>query len=351
MDRPADTLKSTPSGPLHSVLRALLVRVDPAVFRLVVILLGVIAASTVGYMLIEGWDFWRSLYFTMITLTTVGYGDYDLSETGRRFTILVMIGGIGTASYAAGGLIQRTVSRGLNPEKRMLQRIKTMSDHYIVCGFGRMGQRVVRQLVAANAEFVVIDTDPKAVEQARELDMIALEGDATEDETLLAAGAERARGIAVLAMHDATNAMICLTARAICKDLAVVARAEDDSSVSKLMRAGATRVLSPSSHGADGIAQNLLRPEVARVLFGDGGVESALGFGEIEVTAASGIVNKTVREIGGGTPGIVFVASCAPGGAVSMRPDADRALAEGDVLIVAGTNAQIIELKRSLRLG
>ncbi|MEL7484145.1 MAG: TrkA C-terminal domain-containing protein, partial [Planctomycetota bacterium] len=130
----------------------------------------------------------------------------------------------------------------------------------------------------------------------------------------------------------------------------IIARAEDEDSIRKMTRAGASRVLSPSSHGADGIAQTLLRPDAAKVLFGDGAVDSALAFGEITISRESTLAGQTLRQVGQGSPSVVFVAATHPSGEVEMRPNADRPLAAGDVLIVAGTNAEIRELKQSMRL-
>ncbi|MEM9166789.1 MAG: potassium channel protein [Planctomycetota bacterium] len=337
-------------GLLRWLHRGLMAPWDPAIARSLAILLIVVLSGTAGYAWIEGWDPWHALFFTIITITTVGFSDYGLTTLGEKFTILVMVGGIGTVSYAASSLVQRTIAHGLKPEKRMLQRIKTLSGHYIVCGFGRMGRRVTRQLVAADVAFVVVDTDEKLVAQARELGMIAIEGDATEDGTLENAGLERACSLAAITSSDAVNAMICLTAHAIAPELRIIARAEDEDSIRKMTRAGAERVLSPSSHGADGIAQTLLRPDAARVLFGDGGIDSALAFGEIAVDNGSPFAGRTLREIGATTPSIVFVASTSAEGEIEMRPRADRSLSAGDVLIVAGTNAEIRELRMQERL-
>ncbi|MEO1534017.1 MAG: potassium channel protein [Planctomycetota bacterium] len=323
--------------------------IDPAIARAVAILLIVVLTGTAGYVWIEGWSPLHALFFTIITITTVGYSEYGLSMEGELFTIFVMVGGIGTVSYAAGTLVRRAIAQSLNPERRMLQRIKSMRDHYIVCGFGRMGRRVARQLVASDVQFVVIDTDSKLVAQARELGMIALEGDATEDGTLEAAGMDRAASLAAITSSDAVNAMICLTAHAIAPDLRIIARAEDEDSIRKMTRAGASRVLSPSSHGADGIAQTLLRPDAAKILFGDGAVDSALTFGEVTIDTHSPLAGRTLRDIGAASPSVVFVAATHASGEVEMRPSADRPLDTGDVLIVAGTNAKIRELKQSLR--
>lgn len=323
---------------------------DPAIARALAILCVVVLTGTAGYVWIEGWSPQHALFFTIITITTVGFSEYGLSPQGELFTIVVMVGGIGTVSYAAGTLVKRAIAQGLNPEKRMLQRIKSMRDHYIVCGFGRMGQRVARQLIDADVPFVVVDTNEKLIAHARELGMIALGGDATEDGVLEAAGVERAASLTAITSSDAVNAMICLSARAIAPELRIIARAEDEASIRKMTRAGADRVLSPSTHGADGIAQTLLRPDAARVLFGDGGdIDSALAFAEIAINAGSPFEGRTLRDMGAATPSIVFVAATHPSGEIEMRPSADRPLDSGDILIVAGTNAEIRQLRMKQR--
>ena len=313
---------------------------DPAVVRSLMVLAFVLVLGTAGYTWIEGWSPWKSLFFTLVTVTTVGYGDYGLSPDGERFTALVMVGGIGTVSFAISQLLTSTVARTLHPEKRMLQRAKQLRDHHIVCGYGRMGQRVAQRLRDQGAACVVIDDDEEKIDQARADGHIAIAGDATEDQTLAHAGIEHASTLAAISSSDAINALICLTANAVAPDLTLIARAEQSGSICKLHRAGAQRVISPSASGADGVAQHMLNPEAARVVFGcdsDTGInENALAFSEIVVAPGSGLAGTDVRTLGERHPDVVFVATAAPGEAMIMRPAGSHVLREGEVIVVAG---------------
>ena len=308
--------------------------IDPSVSRPLLALAVVVVFGTAGYAWIEGWGPWKSLFFTLVTLTTVGYGDYGLSEAGERFTAVLMIVGIGTVSYSVSRVIQAAVMRNLEPERRMLKMAESMSGHHVVCGYGRMGRRVVDRLMQAEAAFVVIDADASSVERARSDGHVAIEGDATEDSVLEAAGLSRAGSLAAVTSSDAVNALICLTARAMAPGASIVARADDSASARKLVRAGASRVVSPTAHGGDGVAEGMLRPDVARLLYGEEGGEAGLSFGQVSV--GDGLAGKTVGEAGAARPDVVFVAVCSNGGKTELRPRGDRVLMLGDVLVVAG---------------
>ncbi|MEO0512434.1 MAG: potassium channel family protein [Planctomycetota bacterium] len=318
--------------------------IDPAVSRPLLALGLVVVLGTAGYAWIEGWATWKSLFFTLVTLTTVGYGDYGLSEAGERFTAVLMICGIGTVSYSVSRVIQAAVRRNLEPERRMKKQANAMSGHHVVCGFGRLGRRVVERLGESGASFVVIDREPANVERARAEGHVALEGDATEDAVLEAAGLARAVSVAAVTSSDAVNAMICLTARAMATDVSIVARADDAGSAQKLRRAGAMRVVTPTSYGGDGVAEGMLRPNVAALMFGEddsgGGAADALSFGQLMVDRR--LSGKTIADAGAMHPGVVFVAVCPPGRSAELRPEEDRLLRLGDVLVIAGRGAEAV---------
>ena len=322
--------------------------IDPIVMRSGVLIACVVLLGTAGYTWIEGWSPWRSLFFTLVTLTTVGYGDYGLSEAGERFTAVLMIGGIGTVSYTATSAVHRVMVRATHPERQMLEKIKKMSGHTIVCGLGRTGERVIDRLRREGAEVVAIDNDPKKVESSRERGLIALEGDASGDAALEDAGALRAAAVAAVTSSDAVNALICLSAGAIAPGLRVIARAEDESSIRKLERAGAASVLSPSVYGGDGIAEQLLRPEAAKLmpgLQGDGGVQ----FSEMLIGEHSVFAGRTIASVGREHPRMVIIAAGCAGGDLTVRPESDRVLQAGDVLVVAGAGAEMDALRDTAR--
>jgi len=319
---------------------------DPTIRRSLVLCAVVILFGTAGYTWIEGWSPWQSLFFTLVTLTTVGYGDYGLTANGERFTAVLMIGGIGTVSYAASQFITCAATRAIQPERRMLSKAAHLTDHHIVCGLGRTGQRVLSRLTEQHMPAVCIDTDEQAVADARALDYIAIRGDATRDETLTAAGIERAKTIAVVTSSDSANAMICLTARALAPNAIIIARAEAEDSIQKLQRAGATTVISPSQYGGDSITEFMLRPDVAAMLYGaDGSTAASLKFTELAITKDAPSRGKTISQLGQDHPKLAIVASRSPQGDLTMRPCPADTLQEGQTLIIAGTTSDVDALK------
>ncbi len=318
---------------------------NPIIAKSVVLLGIVVGTGTVGYIWIEGWSAWQSLFFTLITLSTVGYGDNGLSEAGERFTAVLMIGGIGTVSYTATSLLNRAVARAAHPERRIMQRIKHLRDHHVVCGLGRTGERVIERLREENVEVVAIDTNSRAVEKMRTRGVMAIEGDASLDDTLAKAGVDRACAIAVVTSSDAVNALICLTARALTPETTIIARAEDETSVRKLQRAGATNVIAPASYGGDGVAQYMLHPQVNHLLRGLQTEGAAIDFSEIFVSQESPHCGRTIEEIGGDNPRLVFVAARGRDQLVIVRPDPMRPLEDGDVLVVAGIPEDVRALR------
>lgn len=317
---------------------------DPTVRRSLLLIALIVGVGVVGYMWIEGWTPWRALFFTLVTLTTVGYEDYGLSVAGERFTLMLLVIGIGVVSYSASQVLHGAIKRATQPERRMLHQAKKMKDHYIVCGLGRTGQRVIAKLADEGVPVVALSTDADAVAKLQERGIVALQDDATSDRALEHAGIGRARALAAVTSSDAVNALICLTARALAPDLGITARAEDDGAIRKLTRAGANHVISPTSYGGDGIAENMLRPEVARLLPGLHDEGYALHFAEVTITEQSPFEGRSVSEIGERFPRLVFIATRDPSGEMLLRPDADRLLANGDVLIVAGTQQDILRV-------
>ena len=204
------------------------------------ILIGfIIAFGTVGYMVIEGWNLLDSLYMTIITITTVGYREvHTLSSYGIVFTIILLIGGVGIILYvlASGarvileGELQEVLGR-----RRLEKKIKELKDHYIICGYGRMGSIVCKELKDKGISFVVIEKNPVPLDDK---DILIVDGDATSDETLKRAGVERARGLVSVLPTDAENLFVVLSARELNPDLFIVARASDEGAEQKILRAG-----------------------------------------------------------------------------------------------------------------
>lgn len=310
---------------------------NPVFFRAAIAFIAVFSVGTCGYMVIEEWSPWQAFYMTLITVTTVGYSDYDKSQNGQMFSALLMLGGIATVSYCLSQIVQYATTKANNPEIRMLKLASKLSDHFIVCGMGRTGERVARKLAGEGRDFVIIDNDEERVEEFRRDGMIAIRGCATDDTVLMMAGIKLAKGLAVSTPNDATNAMICLTARSLKPDIHIAARAEQESSVEKLHCAGADVVINPSRYGGDGLVESLVRPEISCLLFTDAsdGV-GALRFIEHRVSADEAGHHVTIDAMLEEYPRIVFVASKAEGGEMTMRPDVTHELQADETLIFAG---------------
>jgi voltage-gated potassium channel len=296
----------------------------------------VILAGTGGFMWVEGWDFWKSLFFTLITITTVGYGDYGLSDAGERFTAILLIGGIVVATYALGQVVQVLVDYRFAWERKMNRQIHRLSDHFIICGLGRIGRAVCIKLARENVPFVGIDTDERAVEDMIEHGHLARVGDATDDSVLEECGIQRARGIACVAGSDTENIVITFSARAMNPDLLIVSRAEHEDSVRKIRRAGASRIISPIRTGGLSIAKAILNPCVADFIEEADDVEGGISLSEMIVKADSPLDGTTVREYVARHGSVVLIALKRRDGALRIRPGADETLGAGDVLIVAG---------------
>ena len=322
---------------------------DPHLRRAFVLLAGVAVLGTAGIHWIEGWSVWHSFFFTLITLTTVGYTEYGLSDAGEHFAALIMLGGIATASYCVAQIIEFITSRAVRPERKTMQQIRRLSGHHIVCGAGSMGCRVIERLESQGEVVVAIDLDESIVEKLREKGHIALKGDATSDSLLYQAGIDRAQSLAAVTASDAHNALVCLTAHAIAPELMLVARAHDIESETKLRRAGASTVISPTIYGGDGIAEFMARPDAARVMFGDSGTDTAttnpMRILEVEIDAGTPSVDTTISAFAELHPTLTVVAYRGPSGAFEIKPDQGRVLREGDSLMVAGLVADLGSLR------
>lgn len=308
-------------------------------------MLGVLALlvlGTSGFCYTEGWGPWQAFYLTLVTLTTVGYEDFGLSIPGQRVSALLMLGGIATLSYCLSHIIQYATHKATNPEARMIKIASKMSDHFIVCGMGRTGDRVARKLAAEGLEFVVIDQDTERIDELRRDGIVAIKGGAADDTSLLVAGVERARGIAAVTSSDATNAMICLTVRSMNPDIHIAARAERESSVARIKQAGANVVINPIRYGGDGIVESLVRPDVSCLLYsGDDENQSTLRFIEVAVTDTMAREHRTIRAILPAEPSIACVAVKLPDSQFELRPDEQHELIPGEILVFAGSVSAI----------
>lgn len=312
----------------------------------VLALLSTTVVSSVGLILIEGWSALDALFFTLITLTTVGYGDQGLSESGRQFTTILLVVGIGVASYTFALIVQSAISAPFAWRRRMQKRIDHIRDHTIVCGFGRMGRAVAERLVQEGEPLVVVERAVDCLEQAREEGYPVVNGCASEDEVMAAAGIERARNLISALDSEVQNIVVTLTARELNPDLFIVARAERDEEIRKLRRAGASRTVSPFQTGGNEIANLVLRPELADLLTKTSDGSSTLTLGEIAIEDGSPLDGQRLSDYGrrDGVR-VAFVALRRPDEDPRISPPGSEVLRPKDVLIVAGDPHEVATMQ------
>ena len=297
----------------------------------------VLAVGTGGFMILqEDWGFWKSLYFTVITITTVGYGDYGLSPAGERFTTILLLGGIAAVTYSFGQFVQAVVGYHFAWRLRMQQQVDKLSCHYIVCGAGRVGRAVCDRLADKGMPFVIVEKDPERYNRAIAQGHMAVHGSATDDETLIKAGIERAGGIVCAASADGENLVITLSARELNPDIPIVSRGGEEDSVRKFKRAGASHVVSPAANGGKDIANLLLHPHLSEFLLDSHGSNAGYVLDDVSIEPKSALVGMTLREYGGKERSVVFVAIKHADGTTRVRPTAQEAFQPGDIVIVAG---------------
>lgn len=309
------------------------------IFALIFITL-IIAVGSAGYIFIEGWNCLDSLYMTVITIASVGFKEvHDLSPNGRIFTIILIICGVGSVAYALTA-VAKIVLEGEIKEifgrKRLEKKIKELKNHYIVCGYGRMGKIICRELRAKNIKFVAIEKKLDIFVEKE--DLLIFEGDATKDEILKEAGIERAKGLISVLPTDAENLFVVLSARELNPDLFIVARAGEEGSEQKLLRAGADRVVSPYHIGGLRIAHTVLKPAVVDFIeFATKSGNIDLQMEELTVQEGSKLAGLTLDECGIGRDlGIIIVAIKKTTGDMKFNPTFRTSIKAGDTLIALG---------------
>ena len=305
--------------------------------------------GTAGYMLLEGWNLFDSLYMTVITLASVGFKEiHDLSLFGRIFTIILIIGGVGTVAYALStgakiileGELQEVYGR-----RRLEKKIKELKNHYIVCGYGRMGKIICRELREKNIKFVIVEKQPELHQENR--DLLIFPGDATKDEVLKELGIENAKGLVSVLPTDAENLFVVLSARGLNPHLFIVARAGEEGSENKLVRAGADKVVSPYHIGGLRIAHTVLKPAVVDFIeFATKSGNIDLQMEEVLIKESSELVGKSLDECGIGRElGIIIVAIKKPNGEMKFNPTFKSAIKTGDTLIALGESTKLKNLE------
>lgn len=306
-----------------------------------------LAAGTAGYRWMESLGTIDALYMTVITISTVGFGEVKpLSPTGRLFTIGLIFSGGGLVAYTLSGTAAFVLSgewRANWARKKRHSMLAHISHHVIICGYGRIGRHVAHELKAEGIPFVVVDLSPEKIADIMESGYLALQGDASSEANLKEAGIDRARGLVAAANSDAENVFIVLTARSMRKDLLIVARANFEESEPKLLRAGANRLILPYRITGRRMVTMLVRPDVADFLDDiahAGGMELLLE--QVQLMPASPLVGKTLSQAQLPSKlGITVVACKLPNGQLNMRIGPDTVLQENTRLIALGTREQL----------
>jgi voltage-gated potassium channel len=310
----------------------------------------VLAIGTLGFRHFVHEPWLQSFYRSMVTVSLTGLDTVPSNDGARVLTIFMVLAGITIFAYV-GSLVVEAIARGviggLWAERRRRRAIDKLRDHYIICGFGRVGRRVAEEFRHAGAPFVVLDYSPEALEAAREASVLFVEGNGTDDEDLIRAGLAQARGLVAASDDDADNLYITLSARAVKPDLLIVARASTDDAVKKLRLAGADRVVQPYLAAGRVMANLVLKPQVtAFVDVVTSGTGTDLRFEEIEVTDACGQGGKSIRDLDiRKETGALVVALRKQDGTFDTTPTPEAMLDVGDVLIAAGTTDELRALE------
>ena len=318
------------------------------------LLVAIIIFGTVGFVVVEGWSLFDSFYMTMITLTTVGYGEvHPLSRAGRWFASLLMLTGVSTVFVSLavlGETLLRMEMADYFGQRRRDRMLKDISGHYIVCGAGRVGRSVIQQLLRSDVTVVLIDNTVERARWATDKGVITLVGDATKDEVLRQARVETAQGLVTAIASDAENVYVALSAKVLNPQLVIAARASDDQAEEKLRRAGATTVFTPYSYIGHRLAQSMLRPHVATFL----DVASAfrqssdldLEIEQIQIGPSSPVVSFTLEQLRlGSIYGVIVLAIQRKNGTMQFNPSADLRIEAGDVLITMGERPKLKRLE------
>ena len=314
-----------------------------------------VLCGTFGYMYFESTGFWMGLYLTIITVFTVGYGDIvPIHPSGRIFTVFLVITSVSFVFYTFTKITETMIEgelRGLYKRRKMNKEISRLRDHYIVCGFGRIGKEICKILKENHRPFLVIEKDEDELKSLEELQYMRLQGDASADEVLQTAGIERAKGLVSVVASDADNLYITLTARGLNPGLFIMARSSGGPGVqTKLKRAGATKVISPYSIGARRMAHLIVRPTVTDF------IDLTMRAGELDLMMEELLVSATSHLNGKNLIeseirkkyDVIVVAIKREDGAMLFNPKPDSVIMAGDILIVLGASDHIVGLGKEM---
>jgi voltage-gated potassium channel len=321
----------------------------------VVLLIVVVCGGTAGFVVIEGWHVFDAFYMTITTVTTVGYGEiHPLSRAGRIFNSGVIILGVATVLYTFSFLMARLIEGDLQARwarRRRERMLDDLTNHFIICGFGRIGQIVAREFTRQAVPFVIIERDLERMQAAIDLGYLAVEADASSEDVLRRLGIGRARGFIAAVSTDADNVFAILTARLLRPDLFIIGRAETEDAKAKLVRAGADRVLSPYQIGGLQLAQTALRPAVVDfVQLATSSDNLDLNMEQVQIAQGAALAGRSILEANLRQRfGVVVVGIQRASGNMEFNPSPESVMGVGDYLVVLGQARNLRELEAAAR--
>jgi voltage-gated potassium channel len=318
----------------------------------VLIFFSIVIIGTAGYMIIEEWSFSDAVYMTFISITTTGFREVrPLSDIGRVFTIFIISGGFISILYIAGRAAQFLIQFYMNQRRKMKRKISNLRNHYIVCGYGRMGRVVIDGLMEAKIPFVIIEKNKDLSETLIEGNILHIKGDATEDAVLESAGVARAKGLVTVLPTDAENVFTTLSARGLNRELFIVSRAVASETEEKLLKAGANRVVKPLEIAASRLVHLLLRPGVMDFIdLVVHGTSIDLKIEEIQIRNRSPMIDRKISEfINRRDLNMLVIGIYRADGSFIYNPTAEDVIQEGDKLIAMGKRNDFKTLRELCR--
>ncbi|MGH7683879.1 MAG: potassium channel family protein [Vulcanimicrobiaceae bacterium] len=314
--------------------------------------IAVLVVSSIGYKAIEGWPWFDTFYMTVLTITTVGDTTHPLSMAGRWWTLGVIAFGVGVTTYIfftlAGYLLEGRLFAAVG-ERRLRGRVRALTDHYILCGYGRVGREIAQDLVTAKRDIVIVDVNQESLDDAIEHGHPVVRGNAAEIDTLREAGIDRARGLVIATDGDAQNVYVTLSARVLRPDVFIIARANAEDSEARLQLAGANRIISPYHIGGKRMAQLAMRPTAMEFLDTVLDPEQAdLALEDYAIRDGSRWVGRTFKDLF--TVSEVIILALKRNDKMHFRPPHNTVLQAGDELVVAGPGPSIATLQKELGL-
>jgi voltage-gated potassium channel len=316
------------------------------------LLISSLGFGTIGFMVVEGYPAFDAFYMTLITVATVGYMEiHPLSHAGRVFNSFLILFGVSAVFFGVGALTQTIIELELQDtfgKRRRKRVIDGLKDHYIICGFGRVGRHAAFELQRTGVPFVIIDRSEPRAEMARQAGMHVLVADSTRDESLRQAGILRARGLVSALATDADNVFVILSAKTLNPKLTVVTRASEEEAEQKLRLAGADTVFAPFSMAGHRLAQALVRPHVSTFLdFATTAMGLDVAIEQVEVARSSEVIAKSLRDLHLSRDyGVIVMAIKKAGGEMLFNPPAESTIAAGDYLIAMGAIENLQKLEK-----